>query len=86
LFNRLDHPVGNMKTFASDKMCIGLDRLATWDEVCCALACSAKTFSQPGSSDGSCGLEPEFVHCFDVGCKEPARVPLTRGKLTPRRK
>lgn len=64
-----------MKTFSSDKSCTGLDRLATWDEVCYALASSAKAFSQPGSSDGSHGLEPEFVHCFDVGSKKPARVP-----------
>jgi hypothetical protein len=75
-----------MKTFSSDKSCIGLDRLATWDEVCYALASSAKAFSQPGSSDGSCSLEPEFVHCLDVGSKKPARVPLTREKLNPRRK
>lgn len=63
-----------MKTFSSDKGCIGLDRLATWDEVYYALASSAKAFSQPGTSEGSFDLESEFVHCFDGGSKKPAPV------------
>jgi len=75
-----------MKTLSSDKSCIGLDRLATWDEICYALASSAKAFSQPGASDGFRDLESEFAHCSDVGSKKPARVPLTGEKLDPRRK
>jgi hypothetical protein len=75
-----------MKALSLDKSCMGLDRRATWDEVCYALASSAKAFSRPGASDASCDLESEFVHRFDVDSKKPARMPLSGEKLVPRRK
>ncbi len=72
-----------MKTSSPDKDCIGLDRLATYDEVCYALALSAEVFSQQGTSDGYDDEEAEFAGCFDVGSNELKRLPLSKKKLDP---
>jgi hypothetical protein len=71
-----------MKTSSPEKDCIGLDRLATYDEVCYALALSAEVFSQKGASDGYDDEAPEFTGRFDVGSNEQ-RLPPIKKKLDP---
>ena len=70
-----------MKTSSPDRNCIGLDRLATYDEVCYALALSAEVFSQPGASDGFDDEESGFASCFDAGSNELERLPPIKVKL-----
>jgi hypothetical protein len=72
-----------MKSSSPDKNCIGLDRLATYDEVCYALVVSAKAFSQQGTSDGYDHEESEFAGCFDVGSNELERLPRIKEKPDP---
>jgi hypothetical protein len=74
-----------MKSSSPDRNSIGLDRLATYDEVCYAVACSAKVFSQPGASDGYDDEEPELAGCFGAGSNEPERSQPIKEKLDPSR-
>jgi hypothetical protein len=72
-----------MKTSSADKNRIGLDRLATYDEVCYALALSAEVFSQECTSDGYDDEEPECADCFDSDSNELERLPRIKEKLDP---
>jgi hypothetical protein len=72
-----------MKSSSPDGNCIGLDRLATYDEVCYALAVSATAFSQQGTSDGYDAEESEFAGCLDAGSDEQERLPPIKKKLDP---
>jgi hypothetical protein len=49
-----------MKTFSSVESCIGLDRLATWDEVRYAMA-SQGAFELVGACDDCRELDPDFT-------------------------
>jgi len=73
-----------MKTCSPHKDCIGLDRLATYDEVCYALTLSAEVFPQQGSSDGY-DDEAESAGYFDAGYDEQERVPRIKEKPDPSR-
>jgi len=73
-----------MKAFDSDGSCIGLDRLATWDEVRYAIAFLSRGACQPGcSSAGSSDLGPDFTGCA-VRPKSPAWSPFISKKLDPK--
>jgi hypothetical protein len=51
-----------MKTFSSVESCIGLDRLATWDEVRYAMASwSQGAFELVGACDDCRELDPDFT-------------------------
>ena len=72
-----------MKNSSPDKNRIGPDRLATFDEVCYALALSAEVFAQQGTSDGYDDEEREFAGCFDAGSDELERLPRIKQKPDP---
>jgi hypothetical protein len=74
-----------MKSSSPDRNSIGLDRLATYDEVCYALALSAEVFSQQAASDGYDDEDggPELAGRFGAGSNEPERLPLLKEKLDP---
>jgi hypothetical protein len=74
-----------MKNLNSDERGIGLDRIATWDEVRYAMALSSQAASQLGcTSGGDCDLESDFTGRFGVRPKKLARVPLISEKLDPK--
>jgi hypothetical protein len=73
-----------MKAFDSDGGWIGLDRLATWDEVRYAIAFLSRAACQPGcSSAGSSNLEPDFTGCV-ARPKSLAWSPFVSKKLDPK--
>jgi hypothetical protein len=73
-----------MNAFDSDGSCIGLDRLATWDEVRYAIAFLSRGAGQPGcSSAGPSDLEPDFTGCV-VHPKSLAWSPFTSKKVDPK--
>jgi hypothetical protein len=53
-----------MKNFSVKENCIGLDRLATWDEVRCAMALSSQGASELGSTSGG----PRDAKSDAAGC------------------
>jgi hypothetical protein len=73
-----------MKPITSEESCLGLDRLATWDEVRYAMASWSQGASQPGcGSDGYCDQESDFIR-VDVRPKKAAWSPLRGKKLDPK--
>ncbi len=56
-----------MKNFSVEDNWVGLDRLATWEEVSCAIAFWSQVASELGcASDGYRDLESDFTGCFGV--------------------
>jgi hypothetical protein len=56
-----------MKNFSVKDNWVGLDRLATWDEVCCAITLCSQVASELGcTSDDYRDLESDFTGGFGI--------------------
>jgi len=74
-----------MKNFSVEDNWVGLDRLATWDEVRCAIEFCSQVASELGcTSDDYRDLESDFTGCFGVIPEKLGWLALISERLHPK--